>query len=107
MLDYLIIHYFPDLPDTYCTSSDSESLCTREFGIYPVPFGDYLTIRTPIPCQLSIYDASGRLIVTRRVADNEIISTGNLINGAYLAILRISGKPVYRCKMTKWSTTGR
>ncbi|NLE34552.1 MAG: T9SS type A sorting domain-containing protein [Bacteroidales bacterium] len=107
LLDHLIRHYFPGLPDTYCTSSGSGLQYNREYGIYPVPFGDHLTVRALMPCQLSIYDNSGRIVVARSVEDNEVINTGNLINGTYVAVFRISGKPVYRCKMTKGSTPGR
>lgn len=60
-----------------------------------------------MPCQLSIYDTNGRLVIASRVEDNDEINTGLLINGTYVAIFRISGKVVYRCKMITGSTPGR
>ncbi len=103
-LSYLIKHYFPDLPLTYCTPVNIEIPYNSEFVVYPVPFNETLTARVAGSCQLSIYNLSGELLVTKAVVSDEIFNLDGLTGGTYLAIFSINGKVVYRCKIIKGST---
>jgi len=103
-LNYLIKHYFPDLPDTYCNTAGIELPDDGEYGIYPVPFDRTITVRVSRPCQLKIYSLNGELMMSRDVTGEEKINTDGLISGTYLAILSTGGEVVYRCKIIKGST---
>jgi hypothetical protein len=103
-LDYLIKHYFPDLPDTYCNPVDIELPVNCEFGVYPVPFNETLTVRVMQPCQLTIYNYRGELLMTKAVMQEEKINMESLKSGTYLAIFSTDGKVLYRCKIIKGST---
>jgi len=102
-LNYLIKHYFPDLPDTYCNTSGIELPDGGEFGIYPVPFDKTITVRAAYPCQLNIYSFNGELMISKEVMGEEKINTEALISGTYLAIFSTGGRAVYRCKIIKGS----
>jgi N-formylglutamate amidohydrolase len=104
LLDYLIRHYFPGLPQTYCNQTGIESPVNKEFGVYPVPFNEILTVRAAIPCQLSIYNMKGELLMTEPVTGEEIINMEELIDGIYLAVFSINGDAIFRCKIIKGST---
>lgn len=103
-LNYLIKHYFPNLPDTYCNTASPELPDEGEFFIYPVPFNSDITVRVSHPCQLNIYNLMGELMISRDVTGEEKINTEGLVNGTYLAILSSGGEVVYRCKIIKGST---
>ncbi len=103
-LDYLIRHYFPDLPDTYCNTAGFELPDDTEFCIYPVPFSSYITVRVSTPVQLNIFNLQGKLMISRDVTGEEKINTEGLINGTYLVILSSGGEVIYRGKIIKGST---
>jgi hypothetical protein len=101
LLNYLIKHYFPDLPDSYCKPAGIELPDNGEFSIYPIPFDRSITVRVSGPCQLNIYNFNGELIISKEVIGEEIINTEDLISGTYLAILSNREKLFYRCTIIK------
>ncbi len=103
-LNYLIKHYFPDLPETYCNTPVIGLPDDREFFIYPIPFGSSITVRVASPCQLNIYNLQGELMISRDVSGEEKINTEGLKSGTYLAILTSRGEVVCRCKIVKGSS---
>ncbi|MDF1558758.1 MAG: T9SS type A sorting domain-containing protein [Bacteroidales bacterium] len=103
-LDYLIRHYFPDLPDTYCNTAGFELHDNTEFCIYPVPFSSNITVRVSSPVQLNIFNLQCELIISRDVTGEEKINTVGLINGTYLVIMSSGGEVIYRGKIIKGST---
>lgn len=102
-LNYLIKHYFPDLPDIYCNTSDIGFPDDSDSRIYPVPFSSALTVRVASPCRLNIYNLQGELMISREVSGEEKINTEGLKGGTYLAILSRGGKVICRCKIVKGS----
>jgi N-formylglutamate amidohydrolase len=102
-LNYLIRHYFPNLPDTYCNTPVIGLPDDGEFFIYPVPFSSSITVRVLSPGQLNIYNLQGELMISREVSGEESINTDGLKNGTYLAILSRGGKVIRRCKIVKGS----
>ncbi|HCM59842.1 MAG TPA: hypothetical protein DIS74_05630 [Bacteroidales bacterium] len=104
LLNYLIKHYFPDLPDTYCNPTGIVLPDYGDFSIYPVPFDRSITVRVSGPCQLKIYSFKGELMISKEVIGEEIINTDGLISGTYLAILTNRGKIFYRYTIIKEST---
>lgn len=103
-LNYLIKHYFPDLPDTYCNTSDNGFPCEDDFRVYPIPFGSTLTVSVTSPGRLSIYNIHGELLISSEVSGEENINTECLKDGTYLAILRRDGKVTGRCIIIKGSS---
>ncbi len=103
-LNYLIKHYFPDLPDTYCNQSGIVLPDGGEFCIYPVPFDKTITVRVSRPSHLNIYSFNGELMMSREVMGEEKINMDGLLSGSYVAIFSTYGKVVYRCKIIKGST---
>lgn len=104
-LDYLIKHYFPGLPQTYCNQSGIESPGNEGYGLYPVPFNETLTARAISPCQLRIFNMKGELLITENVTGEKTINTEELSDGIYLALFSINGDITFRCKIIKGSTT--
>ncbi|MBE0667482.1 MAG: hypothetical protein IH593_07375, partial [Bacteroidales bacterium] len=54
-LDYLIKHYFPDLPDIYCQPVDIQLSESGSFSLYPVPFMETLSVRSLIPVEVKVF----------------------------------------------------
>ncbi len=103
-LDYLIKHYFPDLPARYCNTASVELPYNGSYSVYPVPFNESLTVGVLNPCRLSIFDYKGELMMTREVIREEKINTESLDSGTYIVIFTRDGRVVGRHKIIKGST---
>jgi hypothetical protein len=103
-LDYLIKHYFPDLPQTYCNPVDIESSRSDGFALYPVPFRETLSVRSLVACQVNIYNLAGELLFIKEIGTEECLDLQHLKNGIYLITLSNEGKIFFREKIIKKST---
>lgn len=100
-LDYLIKHYFPDLPQTYCKPVGIESPDTDGFAVYPVPFTETLSVRSLVPCQISIFDYKGEQIFIKEIGTEECLDLRHLKSGLYLVTLSYEGRILFREKVIK------
>ena len=100
-LDYLIKHYFPNLPQTYCKPVGIESPENDGFAIYPVPFTETLSVKSLVPCQISIFDFKGEQIFIKEIGTEECLDLRHLKSGLYLVTLSEEGKILFRKKVIK------
>ena len=100
-LNYLIKHYFPDLPNTYCKPVNIELFESEEVTIYPVPFDEVLSIRSPIPADIKIYNLSGEIVYSGSIGNEEKINLHRLKEGVYFIILSSEGRLLFRGKIIK------
>jgi len=103
-LDYLIKHYFPHLPDIYCQPVDIPLSVSESFSLYPVPFMETLSVRSPLPVEVKVFSYRGELMFTRATGTVEDIDLGHLEAGIYLVVLCSEGRIVFRDKIIKGST---
>lgn len=102
-LDYLINHYFPDLPSTYCNGSGVEEPISSHFLLYPNPVKDILYIRNREPSDLRIYNSLGMVVLSASVDAEDEVSLEKLQNGLYLVALFSHGKMLHSEKIIKES----
>jgi hypothetical protein len=103
-LDYLIKHYFPDLPDIYCQPVDIQLSESGSFSLYPVPFMETLSVRSLIPVEVKVFSYRGELVFMRAVGTAEDIDLGHLEAGIYLVVMCSEGRILFRDKIIKGST---
>ena len=103
LLDYLIKHYFPKLPETYCKIVGVEQIGMSEFLLFPNPFDKVLSVKNSMPTDICIYNFQGKLVYSERIGTEETIELGFLKNGVYLVTLGNDGKILYRQKIIKSS----
>lgn len=101
LLDYLINHYFPQLPLTYCNIVDVQQIYTYAFKVYPNPFDNVITINNIIPADLKIYNYQGRLVWSGRLEGTEEIDLGHLPDGMYFASFSDKGILLFTKKIVK------
>ncbi len=100
-LDYLIKHYFPDLPETYCNPVDVELSKTDNFSLYPVPFTETLSVRSLMPVEVKIFNYKGELIFMKTIGTEEDINLRQLKSGIYCVVLCSEGRVLFRNKIIK------
>jgi hypothetical protein len=100
-LDYLIKHYFPDLPDSYCNLADVYQAYPSDFVVFPNPFENILSAHSPIPADLNIYNIQGSPVYSKKIAIEERIDLSHLQNGVYLLTLSNRGIILYKGKIIK------
>ena len=103
LLDYLIKHYFPKLPETYCKIVGVEQIGMSEFLLFPNPFDKVLSVQNSMPTDICIYNFQGKLVYSERIGVEETIELGFLKNGVYLVTIGTNGKILYRQKIIKSS----
>lgn len=104
-LDYLTKHYFPQLPLSYCNNVGVEEFCSPEFLLYPNPFESFLSVRSPVPADLRIYNFQGKLVFSRRIDTKEKIDLSRLPRGLYLVTLSNGTRIIYHEKLIKEQNT--
>jgi len=69
-----------------------ENLAEIEVNMYPNPTSDYVTIQSPAPVKVLIYDISGRLVAVHDLF-NEInqIQVGDFSRGTYNLVFQSAG----------------
>lgn len=95
-LTYMIKHYFPQLPSTYCNLVDIDIPTSGDFTIYPVPFSDLLTLRGPVPVTINIYNYRGECIYSGQITTEEKLDLHQLESGFYLVTLSSNGEILFR-----------
>jgi hypothetical protein len=103
-LNYLTLHYFPKLADTYCNTVGVTEVNVSQVRLYPNPFSTLLKVQTlKQQAELYIYNCQGIRIFSKRVSTDEIIDLSRLTEGIYLATLSINGKIFHTEKIIKKS----
>lgn len=100
-LDYLIKHYFPKLPQTYCLAVGVEQMNLSKLMVYPNPFNNILCIHNLTPSEFAVYDLQGKMVFSKCIDADEKVDLGHLKNGIYLVTLKINGKVSYAEKIIK------
>jgi len=63
-----------------------------EFTLYPNPAKDWFAIKTTKPIDLSVFDATGRMLLQRKLSATETIDISAWKSGFYLAVGRIDDR---------------
>jgi N-formylglutamate amidohydrolase len=100
-LNYLTIHYFPELANTYCNTVGVSELLISQSKLYPNPFNNLLNVQINIPSDLQIYNFQGSLVYSKSIITEEIIDLSQLKGGIYLVTLSIKGKIFHTEKIIK------
>lgn len=101
LLDYLVRHYFPKLPETYCLTVGVDQIFKSKILLYPNPFENDIYVQNSIPADLNIYDFQGRLVYSKKVGIEEQVHLGQLNDGVYLFVFKKGDKILYSEKMIK------
>jgi hypothetical protein len=100
-LDYLIKHYFPDLPDSYCNITDIDKPHLSDILFFPNPFDSKLSSHSPVPAELNIYNIMGVLVYSGRIGIEEETDLSQLKNGLYVVTLSNCGVIFFKGKIIK------
>lgn len=100
-LNYLTMHYFPQLADTYCNNVGIEDFNLSQTKLFPNPFNKTLIIQNPIQTDLQIYNSQGSLVFSKRISSEENLDLSHLKQGIYLFTISSNGKILYTEKIIK------
>jgi len=100
-LDYLKIHYFPQLADTYCNNVGIEKFNSSQSKLYPNPFSNILNIQNLTPSDLRIYNSQGSLVLSKKIGAVEKIDLSHLKQGIYLVTITSNDKILHTEKIIK------
>ena len=100
-LDFLIKHYFPQLPESYCNINGVEQINRSGFLMYPNPFVNILSVHYIMPADMQIYNFEGKSVYSKRIGIDDVINLSQLKSGIYFVTLSCGGKILYRGKLIK------
>jgi hypothetical protein len=100
-LNYLTLHYFPDLADNYCNSVGVTEISNSKSQLYPNPCSNALNVHAQMPSEIQIFNFQGIRVFSKSVSNDEIIDLSQLKEGIYLVTLSINGRPFHTEKIIK------
>ena len=100
LLDYLIDHYFPDLPSTYILSGDNNLADQSLVNVYPNPFSKLLYIDCQVPATLRIFNLQGEIVCSEEIVEGTL-TVGDLPEGIYIITLSTGREVIYRGKIIR------